>query len=203
MGLQTLGQQRTRPSGLGTGRPPCPLLPCQRPLSGAHWGRRPVPKKVVVTGTPSSMAGAGGSTAPGMGHGQNPRPGSKEGVYGHGDVNLLKWGCVGAQGVRPPTDTEGAARRPCAPCGGESDPQGPQTRALSHAQRGTHEAPQAPPGLTNPLAPQRDQVVPAPRGRQVGAGDDHRVRAHGVQLVHDLPGHRARQHRSRDETPSG
>lgn len=43
-------------------------------------------------------------------------------------------------------------------------------------------------GLTGPLAPQGDQVVAAPRGGQVGAGDDHRVGAHRVQHVHHLPG---------------
>lgn len=40
--------------------------------------------------------------------------------------------------------------------------------------------------LTRPLAPQRDQVVFAPRGREVRARDDHRVRAHCVQHVHHL-----------------
>lgn len=47
---------------------------------------------------------------------------------------LTETGVCGGAGVRPPTDTEGAARRPCALCGGESEPQGTQTQAHSHGQ---------------------------------------------------------------------
>ena len=111
-------------------------------------------------------------------------------------------GCMGVWGMLSHGHRGSRGKATCS-LGQQCDPgllcrfgivQKTPTRVAFARLRSTRAAPQALPELTNPLAPQGNQVVTAPRGRQVGAGDDHRVRAHRVQLVHDLPGHRCISH---------